>query len=133
MSLNKKLELAAIAKSTCRKLRNNPTEGESILWESLRRRQICGKKFLRQYPFYHDITGKETFFVSDFYCHEEKLIIELDGKYHDYRLKQDKERTSILNYLGLRVIRFKNEDVINNLDLVLSEIKKHFRNFQDTH
>ena len=52
----------------------------------------------------------------------------MGGKYHDYRLKQDEERTGILNHLGLRVIRFKNEEVINNLDYVLSEIKKHFRN-----
>jgi len=128
MSLNKRSELVEIAKSFCREFRNNPTKGEIILWESLRRKHICGKKFLRQNPFFHDITGKETFFVGDFYCHEEKLIVELNGKYHNYRLRQDKERTKILNHFGLRVIRFKNEDIINNLDYVLSEIKKHFRN-----
>jgi len=72
------------------------------------------------------LTGKETFFVSDFYCHEMKLIIELDGKYHQYRLKADKERTKILNHLGLKVIRFKNEEVINYLDGVVVKIKKEF-------
>ena len=128
MSLNKKVELAEIAKSICRQLRNNPTKAEIILWESLRRKKICGKKFLRQYPFFHDIIGKETFFVVDFYCHEEKLIVELDGKYHNYRLKEDEERTKILNYLGLRVIRFKNEEVVKNIDYVLAEIKRCFNN-----
>ena len=73
MSLNKRRELTEIAKSICRALRKNPTKGEIILWESLRRKQICGKKFLRQNPFSHDIKGKETFFVCDFYCHEEKI------------------------------------------------------------
>jgi very-short-patch-repair endonuclease len=53
--------------------------------------------------------------------------VELDGKYHKYRLKEDEERIRILNYLGLRVIRFTNEEVINNLDYVLSEIMKCFR------
>ncbi len=130
MSLNKKSELTEIAKFTCRELRNNPTKAEGILWKSLRRKKICGKKFQRQYPFFHDITGKETFFVGDFYCHEEKIIVELDGKYHEYRIKEDEERTKILNYLGLRVIRFNNDEVINKLDYVLSEIKKHFRNIE---
>jgi very-short-patch-repair endonuclease len=128
MSINKKVELTEIAKSICRELRNNPTKAEIILWESLRRKRIFGKKFLRQFSFFHDITGRETFFVGDFYCHEEKLIIELDGKYHQYRLKEDEERTRILNHLNLRVIRFKNEEVINNINYVLSEIKKCFSN-----
>lgn len=128
MSLNKKAELAEIAKSICRQLRNNPTKAEIILWESLRRKKICGKKFLRQHPFFLDLTGKESFFVGDFYSHEEKLIVELDGKYHKYRLKEDEERTRILNHLGLRMIRFKNEEVINNIDYVLTEIKKCFYN-----
>jgi very-short-patch-repair endonuclease len=128
MSINRKVELTEIAKSVCRELRKNPTKPEIILWESLRRIKNCGKKFLRQYPFFHDITGKVSFFVGDFYCHEEKLIVELDGKYHKYKLKEDEQRTRILNYLGLRVIRFKNENVINNIDYVLSEIKKCFRN-----
>lgn len=128
MSSNKKVQLTEIAKSICRQLRKNPTEAEAILWESLRKKRICGKKFLRQYPFFHDITGRETFFIGDFYCHAEKLIIELDGEYHKYKLNEDEERTKILNHLELRVIRFKNEEVINNKDHVLSEIKKSLMN-----
>ena len=64
--------------------------------------------------------------MADFYCHDKKLIIELDGEYHIYRLKEDKFRTAILNYLGIRVIRFNNEKIIHNLDEVLNEIKNYF-------
>ncbi|MDZ7624692.1 MAG: DUF559 domain-containing protein [Ignavibacteriaceae bacterium] len=122
--LNNKKKLVEIAKVICRELRQNLTESEKKLWEAVRNRKLGGKKFYRQYPFFHDMTGKETFFVADFYSHEEKLILELDGKYHQYRLKEDKERTRILNYLGLRVIRFKNEEVINDINGVVMKIKK---------
>ena len=123
MSLNNKKKLVDVAKVVCRELRKNSTEAEREFWEAVRTKKL-GKKFYRQFPFFHDITGKETFFVADFYCHEEKLIVELDGKYHQYRLKEDKERTKILNCLGLRVIRFRNEEIINDLSGVVMKIKK---------
>ena len=124
MSLNNKKKLVKIAKVICRDLRTNSTEAERILWEVVRNKKLGEKKFYRQYPFFHDVTGKETFFVGDFYCHEEKLIIELDGKYHQYQLKEDTDRTTVLNYLGLRVIRFRNEEVINDLNMVIRKIKQ---------
>ena len=127
MSLNDKKKLVEIAKVICRELRTNSTEAERILWDVVRNKKLEGKKFNRQYPFYHDITGKETFIIADFYCHQEKLIIELDGNYHQYRLKADEERTSILNYLGLRVIRFRNEDIINDLSGVIIKIQQELR------
>ena len=126
MSLNKKSELAAIAKVVCRGLRNNPTETEKIFWEAVRNKRFEGKKFYRQHPFFYDLTGSETFFIADFYCYEEKLIIELDGIYHQYRLKQDEERTKILNLLGVRVIRFTNDEIIEDLNTVLNKIKIYF-------
>ena len=124
MSLNNKKKLVEIAKAVCRELRLNSTEAERILWDTVRNKKLGGKKFYRQYPFFHDITGKETFFIGDFYCHDGELIVELDGKYHQYRLKEDKDRTTILNYLGLRVIRFRNEEVINDLHMVIRKIKQ---------
>ena len=123
MSLNNKKKLVDVAKVVCRELRKNSTEAEREFWEAVRTKKL-GKKFYRQFPFFHDITGKKTFFVADFYCHDEKLIVELDGKYHQYRLKEDKARTEILNSLGLRVIRIRNEDVINDLNVVLLKMKK---------
>jgi len=107
-------------------LEKKSTNAEMILWEIVRRKSFCGKKFYRQYPFFYDITGKETFFIADFYCHEEKLIIELDGKYHQYRLEEDEKRTQILNFLGVRVIRFNNDEVENNLANVVLKIKNNF-------
>ena len=126
MSLNSKAKLVQIAKVVCRELRKNSSEAERIFWEKVRNKQFLGKKFYRQYPIFHDITGKETFFVADFYCFTDKLVIKLDGKYHKYRLKKDVDRTKILNHLGLNVIRFSNDEIINNLEEALLEIKKLF-------
>lgn len=126
MSINKRKELAEIAKIVCRDLRRNSAHAEELLWKAIRNRKLDDKKFLRQHPLFYDLTGKESFFIADFYCHEEKLIIELDGIYHKYILKEDKNRTQILNFLGIKVIRFKNEEVINNLESVLKKIRNHF-------
>lgn len=85
---------------------------------------------MRQHPLFYDIAGKESFFIADFYCHEEKLVIELDSIYHKYRFKEDKNRTQIINFLGMRVIRFKNEEVINDLENVIKKIRNNFtKNF----
>ena len=123
MSLNRKKELIEVAKVICRELRKNSTEAEKIFWEAVRNKRFIGKKFYRQYPLFYDITGKESFFVADIYCHQEKLVVELDGLIHKYRLKEDKEREIIINYLGLNIIRFRNDEVLNNLDDVLSKLK----------
>ncbi len=125
MSLNNKAKLVEIAKVVCRELRKKSTKAERIFWEKVRNKQFQGKKFYRQYPICYDLTGKETFFVADFFCYTDKLIIELDGKYHKYRLKEDEERTMILNYLGLKVIRFTNDEIINDIENVLLKLKKH--------
>ena len=126
MSLNRKKELRKVAKIVCRDLRKNSTMAEKIFWEAVRNKKLNGKKFYRQHPLFYYITGKESFFVADFYCHQEKLAVELDGRYHEYKLNVDTERTEILNNLGLKVLRFKNEDVINNLNDVLTKVKNHF-------
>ena len=124
MSLNKKRELLSIAIVLCRDLRKNPTKAEKILWKALRNRKLLNMKFRRQQPIFHDLTGRETFFIADFYCHEKNLIIELDGTIHNFKIKQDKERTEILNSLGLRIIRFSNNEVENNLNNVIKKIRK---------
>ncbi|MBK7381023.1 MAG: endonuclease domain-containing protein [Ignavibacteriales bacterium] len=122
MSLNSRKKLVEVAKVVCRDLRKRSTKSEKILWEQLRNRQLLNKKFYRQYPIFYDLTGRESFFVADFYCYEEKLIIELDGEYHKYRLTEDIDRTLILNNLGLKVIRFKNNEVEGNINAVLGKI-----------
>jgi very-short-patch-repair endonuclease len=125
MSLENKTKLVEIANIVCRELRKNSTKAERILWQELRNKCFSGKKFYRQYPILFDITGKETFFVADFFCYEGKLIVELDGRYHQYRLKEDSERTKILNHLGLTAVRFSNNEIVNNLVGILQKLKEY--------
>ena len=126
MSLNSKQKLTETAKLICRDLRKNPTQAERMFWEIVRNKKFLGLKFYRQYPIFYDLTGKQTFFIADFFCFEEKLVVELDGKYHRYRLKEDEERTKILNHLGLEVIRFSNEDIMKNINKVANALEEKF-------
>ncbi|AFH47886.1 Hypothetical protein IALB_0174 [Ignavibacterium album JCM 16511] len=126
MSLNKKRELREIAKTFCRQLRKNSTEAEKIFWEIVRDRKFLNKKFYRQYPIFYDLLGTESFFIADFYCHEERFIIELDGEIHKYKLRDDEKRTEILNQLGLRVIRFSNQEIIYDVSNALEKLKQLF-------
>jgi very-short-patch-repair endonuclease len=80
VSLNNKKRLSLIAKEFCRDLRASQTKSESCIWEIVRNRKLLGKKFLRQHPIYYNLLGKESFYICDFYCHEFKLVIEIDGK-----------------------------------------------------
>ncbi len=100
-------------------LRNKLTPSETRLWKYIQRRQIKGKKFRRQFS----VGG----YVLDFYCPECKLAIELDGASHDSEIKQeyDEERTKFLNAAGIKVIRFRNIEILKNLDGVLKEIERN--------
>jgi very-short-patch-repair endonuclease len=99
-----------------RNLRKNQTEAEMLLWSHLRSQGLSGCKFRRQHPINNIIT--------DFYCSKAHLAIEIDGGHHadEAILKKDMERTAYLNQKGIRVIRFWNHDVLENLDDVLAEI-----------
>jgi len=77
MSLSKNQKLIAVSKQLCRNLRKQATNEESILWEHLRDRKLNNKKFYRQYPLFFDMYGKETFFIADFCCFENKLVTHL--------------------------------------------------------
>ena len=104
-----------------KKLRNNPTQAEAFLWGYLKNSQLEGRKFRRQ--------SSIKSFIVDFYCPEEKLVIELDGDFHfdEKAIKEDEQRTMKLEEDGLRVIRFENQEVLLNLDNVLSKVKSHFK------
>lgn len=103
-----------------KKLRKLATPQEIILWSRLRRKEL-GCKFRRQ----HSIGN----YIADFYCPKYKLVIELDGRQHkDSDQKEyDKERTEYFNYLGIRVIRFWNNDVNKNLDGVILKIEEYLK------
>lgn len=95
--------------------RKNPTEAESVLWNTLKAKGV-GLKFRRQ----HIIED----FIVDFFCNEKKLTIELDGGYHRVpeQMKKDEERTARLQELGYTELRFTNEQVLCNIDNVIKEI-----------
>ena len=124
MSLIKSTGLIQVINSQTKKLRKKSTKAERILWEELRNRKFLNKKFYRQYAIIHDIRGKETFFVADFYSFEEKLVIELDGEIHNYQLKQDNLKDDVWKSLGLKVIRFKNNEVEKDVKEVLKRLKE---------
>ena len=99
-----------------RDLRQTDTPPEDLLWLALRNGQIGGMKFRRQHP-----VGS---YVVDFYCHAAKLVVEVDGMSHDDKLSQDAQRTKHIEGQGLRVLRVTNEDVMHDLDAVVSEIAR---------
>ena len=127
MSLNSKQKLVLIAKQLARELRRGATPAEKIFWEVVRNRKFLNKKFYRQHLIYFDLLGKETFFIADFYCHEEKLVVEIDGGYHIRQQYHDELRTAIINLLNIKVIRFSNEQVIDDLKNVLNQIEKFIK------
>jgi adenine-specific DNA-methyltransferase len=98
-----------------RELRKNQTKAENMLWSTLRYRKRLGFKFRRQ----HVIDQ----FIVDFYCAEARLVIEIDGAVHELTGERDHARQEPLEALGLRVMRFKNDEVMRNLDGVMSRLK----------
>ena len=98
-------------------LRKEMTPAEKELWEALRNRKLFNLKFRRQHPV------KD--YVTDFYCHEKGLAVEVDGSIHDLADNNlyDSDRTFILNDIGITVIRFRNEMILENIEEVLIEIK----------
>ena len=109
-----------------RELRRNSTREEKILWEKFRAHRFMGLKFKRQEPIIFDYDGEKRFFVADFLCLNNKFIIEVDGKIHDYQKHHDQIRDNILTTLGYKILRIKNEEVLHNVNIVLIKLKKEF-------
>ena len=98
-----------------RQLRHDMTPAERVLWQELRANKL-GVHFRRQ----QIMAG----FIVDFYCHKAVLVIELDGDVHDLQQEEDAQREKILNEMGLRVIRFRNDEVFKNLPVIVAKIKE---------
>jgi very-short-patch-repair endonuclease len=113
-----------IAKTTARVLRKKSTPGEQIFWEQVRNRKLMGIKFLRQHPIEFEYYGCKRFIVADFYCHEARLIIELDGNSHIAKQKQDELRDLVCNTLDLRVIRFTEAEIKRDVKTVIQKLVK---------
>ena len=100
-----------------RENRKNPTMAESKIWnEVLRMRQFADYKFLRQKPIDN--------YIADFYCSELRLVIEIDGDSHAETVEYDAERTKVLQALGLTVVRYTNDDVIQNIQGVYDDLSE---------
>lgn len=103
------------------KNRLNNTPAEKALWEAIRLKKLDGFRFRNQ----HAIGA----YVVDFYCHEAKLAIEVDGEYHEEtnQKEYDTERTKLIEASGVKIIRFTNQEVLTNLETVLETIKANLR------
>ena len=99
------------------KLRKKMTDAEKIIWEKLCNKQL-GVKIRRQHPIWK--------FIADYYCHEIKLVIEIDGGIH--LLEENKEydisREVTLNEFGIEIIRFSNDQVVKEIESVIEKIKE---------
>jgi len=102
-----------------KRLRSDMPEAEYKLWQELRRKQIGGHHFRRQHPI-----GQ---YVADFACVKQKLVVEADGYGHseDHEIARDEKRTAFMTALGWRVIRFRNEDIYEDVDGVVEAIAEH--------
>ena len=106
-------------KQIARTLRKGQTDTERLLWYRLRNRQLEGFKFRRQYP-----VGP---FIVDFVCLEQRLVVEADGGQHAQAAQADKERQQYLEARGYRFLRFWNNEVLGNIEGVLSVIMAELR------
>jgi very-short-patch-repair endonuclease len=103
---------------TAKRLRKNMTPAEKLLWQELKGNKINGRHFRRQHPIYR--------YIADFYCHKEKLVIEVDGHYHNNPEQRDydKNRDATMVEYDIKVLRFTNEEILTRLDNVLERIKE---------
>ncbi len=101
-------------KQNAKALRVNQTPPEAILWKQLRGRRLGGFKFRRQYPI-----GR---FIVDFYCHETRLVVELDGSSHEDQVEYDLRRSKWLAENQLHIMRFSNQQLGRNLEGVCQMI-----------
>jgi very-short-patch-repair endonuclease len=103
-----------MSRDFARLLRDQTTIEERCLWDRLRKRQLDGCRFRRQAPL--------GAYIVDFACFERRLIIEVDGAFHGQQLEKDDARTAWLEAQGFRVIRFWNNEITENMDVVLEGI-----------
>ena len=97
-------------------MRKQPTRTEDLLWAALRNRSLVGRKFRRQHPI-----GR---FILDFYCHEVRLAVEVDGAIHEFQRQADSERHQILESMGIRFLRLPVALVEQDLAAALAKIEQ---------
>ena len=98
-----------------KELRREMTPAEKLLWQEIRANKL-GVRFRRQQV----IQG----FIVDFYCHQAGLVIEVDGDIHDLQKEEDERREKVLSEMGLKIVRFGNDEVMRDLSAVVGKIKE---------
>lgn len=121
------MKIPDIIKLTARKLRNNSTKSEIVLWNYIKNEKLW-VKFLRQKPVYvfTENNWLDRYIIADFYCFEKKIIIEVDWSIHylEEIYLLDKEKENLLSKLWFRVIRVRNDEIFNDIKSVLEKIRK---------
>jgi very-short-patch-repair endonuclease len=110
-------------KELARKLRNNSTLSEVLLWKHLNRKQMKGYDFHRQKPLDN--------YIVDFFCHELMLAIEIDGDSHDHKQETDLIRQQRLESLGITVLRFYDSDVKHHIEGVLQTLQIWIEKYEE--
>ena len=108
--------------SRARELRKEMTEAEKVFWDKiLKNKKLAHFKFTRQKPL--------DYFIVDFFCAKLGLAIEIDGEIHSFQKARDKERDNVLEQkFGLKIVRYKNEEVLNNTEKVLKDLLEKIQN-----
>ncbi|RCX18262.1 very-short-patch-repair endonuclease [Anaerobacterium chartisolvens] len=106
----------AHVKQLAKEMRRHPTSGEQELWDKIRNKQLGGYRFLRQYAI--------SRYIADFYCSKAKTAVEVDGSIHeqDERKEYDSIREEVIKAHGIRIIRFTNEEIIEDINNVLKRL-----------
>ena len=114
---------APILFERARELRKNLTKAEKLMWSQLSKKQL-GVKFRRQHPIDQ--------YIADFYCHELRLVIEVDGEIHNEPdiFENDRNRDSVMKDLGINVLRFSNSQIINSITEVRYIVLESIRNIK---
>ena len=98
---------------------------EIVFWDKVKDKKFLGYKFLRQHPLFYEYYDKKKFFIADFYCRELNLVIEIDGGIHEMQKDYDQIRTELLETQHeYKVIRYKNEEVLNDINKVLINLRR---------
>ena len=106
-------------KKRSREMRNNPTRAEEKFWEDLLKHKKTGYQFYRQKPLYH--------YIADFYSAKLKMVVEIDGSSHDDKEEYDENRDNLMNGYNLKVIRYRNDEVLEKSDKVKKDFNKQIK------
>ena len=112
--MHKKINSPQYIIKLAQEMRRNLTPCEEILWDALKEKKLNECKFRRQHPVNR--------YILDFYCHEYKLAIEIDGDVHRDKCDQDEFRDKYLESLGIKTLRITNDEILQNMDEVLTKI-----------